>query len=76
MKKQCRRCKRFLPRSKFYDREDRIGEVYAFCINCMKKEPLFVSVPVNGEYVQVLERESRTVDYPDESDRGDGRIYG
>jgi len=76
MKKQCRKCKRFFPRSKFFDRRDRIGEVYAFCKTCMRKTPLYVSVLVNGEYVPVLEKTSRELDYPAEEDRGYGKVNG
>ena len=76
MKRTCTKCKRTLDCKNFEPRKDRIGAFYSWCYSCMKREPLFVSVPVNGEYVQVLERESRTVDYPDESDRGFGRVFG
>ncbi len=74
MKKRCTKCNQYLPLSNFELRKDRIGDSYAWCFRCMKRTPLYVSVPVNDKYVQVLEKTSRTVGYPAEEDRGSGFI--
>jgi len=73
MKSYCKRCRRWLNIAHFNPREDRPG-YYAFCKSCMKHSPVFVTVGIYPDEVQVLEKPSRTVDYPNIEDRGFGSI--
>lgn len=73
MKSYCRACHRFLNTKQFHEREDRSG-YYAFCKGCMRKKPLYITVEVNDDEIQVLEKEYRTREYPAIEDRGYGAI--
>jgi hypothetical protein len=72
--KYCTKCKRFLTTNNFYQRQDRPGR-YAWCKGCMRKTPLQISVQVNEDWVQVIEKPERSYDFPLEIDRGYGVIH-
>lgn len=74
-KSYCSRCKRYLDVANFYERTDRIG-YFAMCKSCMTRTPVTTTTQIGPSEIQIVEKESRTLEYPKDTDRGGGSLFG